>query len=113
MSECIFCNIVRKEIPAKICYEDERVLAFHDINPVAPTHILVIPKEHIASMNDITPENVEVFGHMAFVAQQLSKEAGVAESGYRVVVNNGPDSGQVVHHVHAHVIGGRVLSSLC
>ncbi|MCL1852525.1 MAG: histidine triad nucleotide-binding protein [Peptococcaceae bacterium] len=113
MDNCLFCKIVRKEIPAKICYEDERVMAFHDINPVAPVHILVIPKEHIPSMNEVAPENAGLFGHMALVAKQVSEEAGVAESGYRVVINNGPDSGQVVFHVHAHVIGGRALSNLC
>ena len=109
MDECIFCKIVRKELPAQICYEDEKVMAFHDINPVAPVHILVIPKVHIVSLNDVTPENAGVFGHMALVIRQVSQEAGVAGSGYRVVINSGPDSGQIVHHLHAHVIGGRAM----
>ena len=109
MDDCIFCKIVRKEIPADVCYEDERVMAFKDINPVAPVHILVIPKEHIASLNEVTLENADVFGRIALVIKRVSLEAGVAESGYRVVINNGKDGGQVVHHVHAHVIGGRAL----
>ncbi|MCL1919260.1 MAG: histidine triad nucleotide-binding protein [Peptococcaceae bacterium] len=111
MDDCIFCKIVRKEIPADVCYEDEHVIAFKDINPVAPVHILVVPKEHIVSLNEATPENADIFGHMAVVIKQVSCEAGVAESGYRVVINTGKDGGQVVHHIHAHVIGGRILGA--
>jgi histidine triad (HIT) family protein len=113
VDNCIFCKIVRKEIPASVCYEDESIIAFEDINPVAPVHILVIPKEHIASLNEVTPENASLFGQMALAIRQVSLEAGVAESGYRVVINNGKDSGQIVHHVHAHVIGGRQLKHDC
>lgn len=113
MDDCIFCKIVRKELPANICYEDEDVIAFHDINPLAPVHILVIPKKHIVSLNEITLENADLMGPMALAIRQVSQQAGVAESGYRVVFNNGKDSGQIVHHMHAHIIGGRSLSNLC
>jgi histidine triad (HIT) family protein len=112
MDDCIFCKIVRKEIPADVCYEDEYVIAFKDINPVAPVHILVIPKEHIPSLNEVTPENADLFGRMALAVKQVALEAGVAQSGYRAAINNGKDSGQIVYHVHAHVIGGRALNRI-
>jgi len=109
MDDCIFCRIVKKEIPADICYEDEEILAFKDINPMAPVHILVIPKTHIASLNDIQPEHTFLLGKICTVLQQIAVQTGIAESGYRMFYNVGADGGQVVLHLHAHLIGGRKL----
>lgn len=109
MSDCIFCKIINKEIPSEVVFEDERVLAFKDINPVAPVHLLVIPKKHMESLNDLKTEEEALAGHILVVARQLAEEFGVAESGYRVVNNCGEDGGQVVKHLHFHVIGGKPL----
>ncbi|MFC5405122.1 histidine triad nucleotide-binding protein [Cohnella soli] len=112
MSDCLFCKIVEGTIPARKVYEDDRVVAFHDIQPQAPVHLLVIPKKHIASMNDATPDDAELLGHTLLAAQQVAKEAGIAESGYRLVNNCGKDSGQIVFHIHWHVLGGEKLGAL-
>ncbi len=109
MTDCIFCKIITGDIPSTKVYEDETVTAFRDINPVAPTHILIIPNKHIASINDLAPEDEIVMGHMFTVAQKLAKEAGIAESGYRAIINTGPDGGQVVFHLHLHLIGGQKM----
>lgn len=109
-SDCIFCKIARKEIPAEIVYEDENAVAFKDINPVAPVHVLVIPKKHIASLNEADPiEDVHLLGHLLLVAKRVADLLGISESGYRIVINTGPDAGQAVFHLHVHVIGGRQM----
>ena len=106
---CIFCKIVAGEIPSAKVYEDETVLAFRDINPMAPTHILVIPKAHIPSVAAITPENSAVVSHLFEVIAAVAQQEGL-ENGYRVVSNCGPDAGQTVPHLHFHILGGRELT---
>lgn len=106
---CIFCRIGNKEIPAKIVYEDDKVLAFHDINPQAPYHILVIPKKHISTLLELTEEDKDLIGHIFLVMNKLARELGVAESGYRVVVNCNEEAGQTVFHVHFHFLAGREM----
>ena len=110
MSETVFSKIIRKEIPAKIVHEDEWCLAFHDIHPRAPVHVLVIPKKPIVSVEDIQPEDQELIGHLFLVIRSVAKSLGIAEGGYRVVTNCGRDGGQEVPHLHFHVLGGRSLS---
>jgi histidine triad (HIT) family protein len=110
VSECIFCQIVNKNIPAKVVYEDDRILAFDDINPQAPVHVLIIPKEHYASLEDIPEGSTDFLGHILIKARQVAQEKGVGESGYRIVLNTGTDSGQDVFHIHFHVLGGRHMS---
>ena len=109
---CVFCKIVKKEIPAKVVYEDDRVMAFHDINPQAPVHILVIPKEHIPTVNDLMEEHKELIGHIFTVIKQIAKEMGIAESGYRVLVNCNRDGGQEIYHLHFHLLGGAPLGPM-
>ena len=105
--DCLFCRIIAKEIPSKIVYEDEQAVAFEDINPQAPTHILVVPRRHIASLNEVTPEDAQLVGHLHLVAAKIAHERGIAASGYRTVVNNGRGAGQSVFHLHLHLLGGR------
>ncbi|CAM4325734.1 histidine triad nucleotide-binding protein [Paenibacillus phoenicis] len=112
MDNCLFCKIVEGTIPSNKVYEDDRVLVFHDIQPAAPVHVLIIPKKHIASMNDVAPEDFALIGEMHRVAQETAKKLGVAESGYRLINNCGPDSGQAVAHLHYHLIGGAKLGAL-
>ena len=109
MSDCIFCKIVKGEIPSNKVYEDETVYAFRDIQPQAPVHILVIPKAHIASVHEITSQNCGVVAHIFEVISQLAELEGL-ENGYRVVTNCGPDGCQSVHHLHFHVLGGKQLT---
>ena len=109
MSDCIFCKIANKEIKSDIVYEDDRVVAFNDINPHAPVHILVIPKKHIVGVAGARDEDAELMGHLQLVAARLAEEKGVAE-GYRIVVNSGPLAGQSVMHLHYHLLGGRRLN---
>jgi histidine triad (HIT) family protein len=106
---CIFCRIVRGEVPAKILFETERVLAFDDLRPQAPVHVLVIPKAHFASLNDASEGSEGLLGELLFAARRAAREKGVAETGFRVVLNTGGDSGQDVLHIHFHVLGGRRL----
>ena len=106
---CLFCKIIAGEIPSTKVYEDETVFAFRDIAPQAPTHILVIPKEHIASVNGVTAENSAVVAHIFEVIPQIAKAEGL-ENGYRVVSNCGDDAGQTVHHLHFHILGGKKLA---
>jgi histidine triad (HIT) family protein len=108
LNDCLFCKIARKEIPADIVYEDDDVLAFRDIRPQAPVHVLVIPKRHIATLADLTQEDKDVMGHVTLVASRLARDLGVSE-GYRVVINCGKDAGQSVFHIHMHLLGGRSL----
>jgi len=109
MSDCIFCKIVRGEIPCRKVYEDEQVLAFDDIHPMAPVHVIVIPKDHIPTLMDIPSERMAIVAAMASVGQQVARLKGVAEKGFRVVFNCNPEGGQVVFHLHMHVLGGRQL----
>ena len=109
MENCLFCKIVRGEIPSTKVYEDETILAFRDIAPQAPTHILVIPKTHIADCNGVTAENSAIVAHIFRVIPQIAKEEGLA-NGYRVVSNCGADAGQTVFHLHFHILGGKPLS---
>jgi len=110
MSEsCIFCRIIAGEIPSDFVYEDEEMVAFRDIHPVASTHILVVPRRHIESMKDLEPVHEGLIGRMMLRVRALAEQEGVANSGFRLVVNNGPDGGQVVPHLHLHLIGGRRL----
>ncbi len=109
-ADCLFCKIVRGDIKSSITYSDDRAVAFKDIGPKAPLHELVIPRQHIASLADATPEHVELFGHLMVVAAQRAKESGLAANGFRVVMNAGADAGQSVHHVHLHILAGRPMA---
>ena len=109
MEDCIFCKIIKKEIPSTIVYEDDSVIAFNDINPAAPIHILVVPKKHIATLLDVTEEDKELIAHIYEVINQIARERGFAENGFRVITNCGRDSGQEVMHIHFHVLGGKKL----
>jgi histidine triad (HIT) family protein len=107
MDTCLFCRIVKKEIPAKIVYEDKKLLVFEDIRPKAPVHLLLIPKVHFASLND-APEGAEgLLGEILFRAREIAREKGVGTTGYRIVLNTARDSGQEVFHIHFHLLGGR------
>lgn len=106
---CIFCKIANKEIPSKIVYEDEKVLAFHDINPQAPFHILVIPKKHLSTLLELTEEDKELIGHIYLVINKIAKDLGFAERGFRVVVNCKEEAGQTVFHIHFHILAGRPM----
>ncbi len=110
MENCLFCKIVKGDIPSTKVYEDEQVLAFRDIAPMAPTHILVIPKAHIGSVNEVTAENAQIVAHIFTVIPKIA-EAEKLEGGYRVVSNCGSDAGQTVHHLHFHILGGKKLNT--
>ena len=110
MPTCIFCKVIRGELQSKIVFEDESVVAFHDINPQAPVHILVIPRKHIPTVNEIGDEDDALIAHLFRVARQLAGQFGVHASGYRTVFNVNAAAGQTVYHLHLHVIGGRQLS---
>ncbi len=107
MDSCLFCRIIKKEISAKVLYEDADLLVFEDINPQAPVHFLVIPKKHIASVNEIEPADAGLIGRMFIAAKNIAAEKGVSKSGYRSVFNTGSDAGQAVAHLHLHITGGR------
>lgn len=109
MSDCIFCKIVNDEIPSKKVYEDEKVLAFYDISPEAPVHVVVIPKEHIDSVNALNEKNLEIVSHIFKVINKIVIELGISGTGYRIVNNCGEDGGQTVKHMHFHLLGGRSL----
>ena len=111
IKDCIFCQIALREIPSETVYEDDQVIAFKDIQPLAPVHLLIIPKSHLRSLNDVTPEHESLIGHIFSVIHRLASEFGVAESGYRVVTNTGTDGGQVVGHLHFHLLGGQALNT--
>jgi len=104
---CVFCKIIKKEIPSRIVFEDKESLAFEDMRPQAPVHILVIPKDHIEKISDINEDNAKIVGKLLVVANSLAKERNIQESGYRVVLNCNKDAGQEVSHVHMHLLGGR------
>ena len=109
MPDCLFCRIINREIPASIVYEDERVLAFNDINPQGPTHVLVIPKKHIATLNDLTPEDDQIVGEVVRRGAAIARERGISDGGFRAVFNTNRGAGQTVFHIHLHLIGGRQL----
>ncbi len=110
MDNCIFCKIINGEIPSQKVYEDEKVLVFKDINPEAPVHILVVPKEHIESANDINEENSSIIGHIFVVIAKVTKDLGIDKNGYRIVNNCGKDGLQTVPHLHFHVFGGKTFN---
>lgn len=110
MDNCIFCNIIKGEIPSVKVYENEYVYAFNDISPVAPVHVLIIPKQHISSINELTEENASVVSKMYIAAAEIAKQLGVDQSGYRVITNCGEAAGQTVQHIHFHLLGGRDLA---
>jgi histidine triad (HIT) family protein len=108
--DCIFCKIVEGEIPSTKVYEDEEIIAFRDINPQAPVHIVIIPRKHIASLSDLSQRDSALVGRMVTIANKLAKVEGIADKGYRVVINCGKEGGQLVPHLHMHLVGGRQLS---
>ena len=110
MADCLFCKIIKREIPSSIVYEDDRLLAFNDINPQAPTHVLILPREHIESLNDAAPGDEATLGHLLRLASKIANQQGIAENGYRTVINTGAESGQSVWHLHVHVLGGRPMN---
>ena len=112
MNECVFCKIITGEIPSTKVYQDDVVTAFRDINPAAPTHILIIPNEHIPSVNDLSVEDENRIGHLFTAAKIIADQEGISESGYRLIVNTGPDGGQEVFHLHMHLLGGHKLARL-
>jgi histidine triad (HIT) family protein len=109
MDNCIFCRIAERKLPGKIVYEDETTVAFEDIRPQSPIHLLVIPRKHLVSMNDATAQDETLIGHLFLVAAQLARERQVDGRGYRLVINNGSWAGQSVDHLHVHVLGGRLF----
>ena len=113
MADCIFCKMVKKEIPTSIVYEDDDILAFRDIAPKAPVHVLIIPKKHISDMSQICEQDASIIGKIHLAAVKIAKELGVAETGFRLVNNCLGDSGQEVMHIHYHLVGGRPLGDFC
>ena len=109
MADCLFCKIIERKIPASIVYEDDRVLAFNDINPQAPTHILLVPKRHIATLNEVGTEDDRLVGELVRRAALLAKERGISDAGFRTVFNTNSGAGQSVFHIHLHLLGGRPM----
>ena len=110
--DCIFCRIISGEIQSDIIYQDEQAVAFRDVNPKAPVHLLVVPRKHIESVAELTEDETPISGHLVAVANRLARETGISEKGYRLVVNCGPDGGQLVPHLHLHLLGGRQMGKL-
>lgn len=110
MTDCIFCKIGKGEVPAEFVYQDEEIVAFKDIKPSAPIHVLIVPKKHLESISDISGEDQMLLGKIILVAKKVALDLGVGESGYRLCINNGPDAGQVVPHLHMHLLAGRKLT---
>ncbi len=109
MADCIFCQIVEKKIPCQTLYEDETVLAFRDLYPQAPTHVLIIPKKHFSHLNEVESDSASILGHLLLTAKKLAKNLGISEKGYRCVLNTLSDGGQTVFHLHLHLLGGQPL----
>ena len=109
MPDCLFCKILKKDIPSRAVYEDDKVYAFDDINPQAPVHVLIIPKKHIVSVNELAEKDCALLGAMFLAAKKIAGDRGVLQNGYRTVFNVGPDAGMAVAHLHLHVLGGRKL----
>jgi histidine triad (HIT) family protein len=107
--DCIFCKIIAGEIPSEVVHQDDQVTAFRDINPVAPTHILIVPNKHLESPNQMTADDEVLIGHMFSVVRALAEDEGISQSGYRLIMNSGPDGNQVVKHMHLHLIGGQPM----
>ena len=110
--DCLFCKIVNRELPADIVFEDDEFIAFNDISPQAPTHILIIPKAHHGTLNDLTESDIDLPGKLVLRASALASEIGIAESGYRLIMNCNSEGGQTVYHIHMHLLGGRQLTHL-
>jgi len=110
MKDCLFCKIINKEIPARVIYEDQDIFAFEDINPQAPIHILLIPKTHYASLNDVPEDKQDLLGHLLLQAKKIAAEKGLKEDGFRMVLNTGRNFGQEVFHIHFHLLGGRPMT---
>lgn len=110
MSNCIFCRIVERAIPSRIVHEDDQTVAFEDVNPQAPVHILIIPRRHIASLKELNATDAPLLGHLMLTSARIAKQKGLAESGYRLVANTGEDGGQTVFHLHLHLLGGRPMT---
>ena len=108
-ADCVFCKIIASGETENVIYRDELATAFHDIHPVAPVHILIVPNKHISSVNEMTEEDEALIGHLFSVAKKIAREQGVAESGYRLSINTGPNAGQSVHHIHVHLMAGKAL----
>ncbi|WP_255565467.1 histidine triad nucleotide-binding protein [Gelria sp. Kuro-4] len=108
-SDCIFCGIIEGKISAKVVYQDEKVMAFEDIKPIAPVHILIVPRKHIPDLTKTTAEDVDVLGHIQWVAAEIARQQGIAERGFKLVNNCRADGGQVIYHLHYHLIGGKLL----
>ncbi|HEY8461851.1 MAG TPA: histidine triad nucleotide-binding protein [Blastocatellia bacterium] len=108
-NNCLFCRIIAGEIPSRKVYEDDLAFAFHDINPQAPTHVLIVPKKHIASLNEAGPDDQALLGGLMLVASGLARQLGVADEGHRTVINTGAGAGQSVWHIHIHLLGGRAM----
>ncbi|RCX13786.1 histidine triad (HIT) family protein [Anaerobacterium chartisolvens] len=111
MDDCIFCKIINRELPSTVVYEDDRVMAFKDINPEAPVHVLIVPKEHIKDLNDVDSGSAGYIVDIHMAAKKIAQKLGIAESGYRLINNCGEDGGQTVFHIHYHLVGGRKLST--
>ena len=109
MSDCLFCKIANHELSSDIVFEDEKFVAFKDINPQAPVHILIIPKKHISTINDLKEENAGLIGEMVLIAKKLAKQNNISENGYRLIFNCNRDGGQMVYHIHLHLLGGRAM----
>ncbi len=109
MDNCLFCRIARGEIPAKLAHQSADVVAFHDIDPKAPVHVLIVPREHIASIDALDDAHASLMGRLHTVARDLARELGIAQGGYRLIINTGADAGQSVDHIHLHLLGGRHL----
>ncbi|MBK9778470.1 MAG: histidine triad nucleotide-binding protein [Anaerolineales bacterium] len=112
MSDCIFCKIINGEIPSTSVYQDEQAYAFRDIQPAAPTHILIVPRKHIDSINAMTDNDEQTIGHLFNAARQIATQEGLAENGYRLVINTNAHAGQTVFHIHLHLLGGRQLTKM-
>ncbi|MCX8129132.1 MAG: histidine triad nucleotide-binding protein [Clostridia bacterium] len=111
MDNCIFCKIIKKEIPSTIVYEDDRIIAFNDIQPETPVHVLIIPKIHISSANELNKDNVSYIADIHLAAPKIAEKLGIAQSGYRLINNCGSDAGQTVFHIHFHLVGGRKMGT--
>ncbi|GAB4498657.1 MAG: histidine triad nucleotide-binding protein [Anaerolineales bacterium] len=112
MSDCIFCKIIKGEIPSVSVYRDEQTYAFRDINPAAPTHILIVPNKHIDSVNMMIPDDEPLIGHLFSAAKQIAEQEGLSEKGYRLVINTNAEAGQTVFHIHLHLLGGKPLGRM-
>ena len=109
MENCVFCKIINREIPSEIVYEDENVIAFKDVNPAAPIHILVVPKNHIETLLDVSQQDIDIIAYIYQIINKIARDNGFAKNGFRVIANCGKDSGQEVMHIHFHVLGGKKL----